>query len=152
MPERITEGEGYKRQQSFTTIGGLADESGDIQVGTKEYIVQRFTRKGEALVKISDVSITSESASEGDVGGASPTDATLAGAMANAVSQVYVEDTMNPLSMDTEGDLRVRIDAAQVARNAAAGDDVVYSIQAKKATGNVVFQPGQLIASEVNVI
>jgi hypothetical protein len=34
----------------------------------------------------------------------------------------------------------------------AAGDDVVYSIQAKKATGNAVFQPGQLIASEVNVI
>jgi hypothetical protein len=34
----------------------------------------------------------------------------------------------------------------------AAGDDVVYSIQAKKATGNAVFQPGQLIASEVNVV
>lgn len=31
----------------------------------------------------------------------------------------------------------------------AAGDDVTYSLEAKKATGNAVFNPGQLIASEV---
>ena len=125
MPERITEGEGYKRQQSFTTIGGLADESGDIQVDTKEYIVQRFTRKGEALVKINDVSITSESASEGDVGGPSPTDATLAGAMATTESPTHVDNTMNELSTDLEGDLRVRVDAAQAARDAVVVDDVI---------------------------
>jgi len=125
MPERVTEGEGYKRQLSLTAIGGLADESNDNQVESGEYIVQRYTRAGEALVKISEVAITAESASEGDLNTALPTDATLAGGSVLTGHPAYTTGTMNALSLATDGDLRVTITDAQAVHDATVASECV---------------------------
>lgn len=106
MPERVTEAAAPIRQASFTQIGGLADESGHVQVEDKCYVIQRYTRKGEALVKINDVSITSEQASEGDIAGAPPTDATQVGGIATVNVPTHVEGTLNEISLDLAGNLR----------------------------------------------
>ena len=89
MPERVTEGEGYKRQLSLTAIGGLADESNDNQVESGEYIVQRYTRAGEALVKISEVAITNV---QGTHDSAAPTQVVMQGQFAETTVPTAVAD------------------------------------------------------------
>ena len=126
MSERTEEGFGRKKRLKFDVTGGVAVDAPTNQVNAGQYVQQRMTRRGEALVKMTDVDIEANLASEGEIGvPVPPTSATLIGGIATAADPVHLEGRLNEVSLTLEGDIRTTITQAQAAEAAAAPDDVL---------------------------
>jgi hypothetical protein len=130
--ERAHEGQDHKKKGNMLVVGGVATEDVENKVGNDRYVMQRFTRKGEALVAFDqDVTVTATNAAVGTVGEAAPASASQSGGLTSATAPAYPASQLRPHSLDTDGSLRTKVEAAQGVHDAeVTGDAIVVGARA----------------------